>query len=319
MHSIKTCGREGLNMQGKMIGQKTLRETGGREVGYAAQAACLLEVAAPKPGNVNRYSDFMDLFLEDFLLSAAITGSYMEKASGKAVGETVLGAVASTQEIIGTNTNLGIILLFAPVAKAYGSGNLHKKLKDVLASLTVEDSINVYRAVSAACAGGMGKVAQADISTIPEITLRESMLLAQERDSVAREYVTDYEITFGLGRPVLQALLDREYDFPAAVVQLYLTLLAEIPDSLIARKNGAVTAAEVSKRAAAVLRSGGASSEKGIKMIGDFDRYLRQQGNKLNPGTTADLTAAIVFVYFLENGLQKWRSIRRKSWHKRGV
>ncbi len=288
------------------------------DVAGAAQAACLLEAAANKPGNVNRHKDFRDLFLEDFLLSALAIGRHMENAHQKTVGETILGAVKSTREIVGTNTNLGIILLFSPLAKAYGKahrsggggGNLRNHLNRVLLSLTVEDNINVYDAINIAAAGGMGKVKEADVSTKPAITLYESMNLARERDSIAREYVTGYEITFGLAKPYLESLLNDGCALPRATVQLFLKLLAEVPDTLIARKVGPDKAGEISDHARAIVREGGMATEAGTKMVFDLDKHLRSRGNKLNPGTTADLTATALFVYFLEQGLQKWKDVR---------
>lgn len=285
------------------------------DVADAAQAACLLEVAANKPGNVNRHNDFRDLFFEDFLLSAVAVGRHMEKAHQKALGETVLEAVTSTQEVTGTNTNLGIILLFSPLAKAYGSrvgnGNNHRSnLNNVLLSSTVEDNINVYKAINIATAGGLGKVKEADISTKPMITLFESMLLAKDRDSIAWEYVTGYEIMFSLAKPILESLLNDGCSLPEATVGLYLKLLAEVPDTLIARKAGRDKALEVAEYARAILREGGMKTEIGTKMLSEFDSYLRSEGNKFNPGTTADLTATALFVYFLEHGLEKWRDIR---------
>lgn len=282
-------------------------------VGCAAQAACLLESAAFKPGNVNRYNDFHDLLLEDFLLSAVVIGKHMENAYKKTVGETVLAAVKSTLEITGTNTNLGIILLFSPLAKAYDKGNLRDNLKNVLAALTVEDSIKVYKAINMARAGGMGKVKKADLSAVPGISLYESMMLAKKRDSIAREYVTGYEITFDFGKPALESLVSSGCDFRKAVVQLSLQILSKVPDTLIARKNGIEKAVEISKKAAGILKEGGVFSRKGMMMISDFDKFLRSCKNSFNPGTTADLVAASIFVYFLEHGLHKWKSVRLKT------
>lgn len=282
------------------------------DVGYAAQAACLLEVAAPKPGNVNRYYDFEDVLLEDFLLSAVLIGKHMENAYRKTVGETVLCAVKATREIINSNTNLGIILLFAPLAKAYGKNDLRVNLKDILLSLTVEDAAKVYQAIRMAEPGGLGRVATADITEEPNITLRESMQLAKNHDTIAREYVSNFAVTFELGKPALENLIEKGCDFKTAVLQTYLKILAEIPDTLIIRKAGFDKACEVSKKAASVLRAGGLLNDAGLKAFADLDNFLRKNGNRLNPGTTADLVAATLFVFFLEHGLEVWREARTK-------
>jgi triphosphoribosyl-dephospho-CoA synthase len=128
------------------------------DVGRAAQAACVLEAISAKPGNVNRLFDFADTTLADFLLSAVMIGHCMETADRNSVGETVFTAVQATKRIVTRNTNLGIILLLAPMAKAYGSGDLRTAIRRVLESLTVRDAVLVSRAIRLAGPGGLGRV-----------------------------------------------------------------------------------------------------------------------------------------------------------------
>jgi triphosphoribosyl-dephospho-CoA synthase len=280
------------------------------DVGRAAQAACLLEVISPKPGNVNRSFDFSDTTLADFMMSAVMIGRCMEEAQLNPVGETVKRAVQDTRRMVPRNTNLGIILLFTPLAKAYGEGELRQSVQRVLESLTIEDAQEVYGAIRMASPGGLGKAPTYDVTDNVDITLLESMSLARERDAIAREYVTDFAITFELGWPSLESFLKEGYDFSAAVVQTYLTILAEVPDTLIARKKDMQEALDISRRAAEVLRAGGISSAGGREEIQKLDAYLRLDGNTLNPGTTADLTAAAIFVFLLQNDLDAWHKAR---------
>jgi triphosphoribosyl-dephospho-CoA synthase len=282
------------------------------DVGRAAQAACLLEASSPKPGNVNRYFDFSDTTLEDFMMSAVMIGRAMQRAHLTSVGKTVQQTVRDTRSMVPRNTNLGIILLFAPLAKAvHEAGDLRSSIQNVLGALTVEDARDVYRAIRLAAPGGLGKVSVYDVEDHVDITLLESMNLAQDRDAVAKEYVTNFAITFELACPSLETFLKEGYDFPAAVVQLYLTILAEVPDTLIARKRGFQVALGVSHRAAMVLKAGGISSPAGREELKKFDGTLRSQENTLNPGTTADLTAAAIFTYLLQNGLNIWHKVRK--------
>ena len=87
-----------------------------------------------------------------------------------------------------------------------------------------------------------------------------------------------------------------------AVVETFLTLLAAAPDTHVARRGGAAVAAEVSRRARTALAAGGVRSAAGRRAIDEMDRALRDARNTANPGTTADLTAAAIFVVLLGGG-----------------
>ncbi len=274
------------------------------QVAQAAQIACLLEVSAPKPGNVSRYADFEDASLEDFLLSAIAIGPAVEMTATASVGQAVLRAVEDTRSLVNTNTNLGIVLLLVPLAKAYHQAgqDLREKLRSVLGALTVEDARLVYTAIRTARPGGLGKVGNEDISQEPTIPLQQAMALARERDAIAREYCTGYAITFEIGLPALMAARRSGVGLPDAIVQTFLTLLAQVPDTLIQRKRGAEIAQWVSEQAQRVLELGGVTTEAGRKAICQMDRDLRDPQHTLNPGTTADLTAATIFLALLMEG-----------------
>ncbi|HLV73298.1 MAG: triphosphoribosyl-dephospho-CoA synthase [bacterium] len=272
------------------------------DIAVAAQIACLLEASAPKPGNVNRYHDFADTTFEDFLLSAAAVGPAMGRAGGVGVGRTILRAVRDTRRFVRTNTNLGIILLLAPLARAAAGagGSLRSRLARVLAELDVEDARAAYAAIRLAQPAGLGRVQDQDVREEPTVSLREAMALAAPRDTIAREYVTDYAVTFETGVPALCRAREQGLDWAAAVTETYLSLLAAVPDTLIARKCGEEAAREVSREAARVLAAGEPDSVERREALARFDASLRREGNALNPGTTADLTAATLFVHFLE-------------------
>ena len=274
-----------------------------QHIQYAAEMACLLEASAEKPGNVTPTKSFADMRFEDFLRSAVAIGPELALAGQRGVGETVLAAICATKRWVRPNTNLGIVLLLAPLARAatcavsLASVDLRRSVRDVLRTLTIEDARAAYEAIRLAVPGGMTEAVDAhDVrSAVPTITLREAMALAAQRDSIASEYVTDYTIVFERCLPVYQAALVQGLDERTAIVQMYLHTLATVPDTLIARKAGMAAAVRVSAQAAAVIALGGMSSTAGRQAIAQFDRDLRIDGNRLNPGTTADLAAAALF------------------------
>ncbi|HTA74990.1 MAG TPA: triphosphoribosyl-dephospho-CoA synthase [Gemmatimonadaceae bacterium] len=256
-------------------------------IASAAQLACLLEASAPKPGNVSPGRDFPDASYEDFLASAAAIGPAL--GSDLPLGAMTHAAIRATRQWTLSNTNLGLVLLLAPLARAARSPRpLREALHDVLGATTVEDAREVYAAVRLAQPGGMGRVDEQDLGAEPTVTLTDAMRMAADRDSIAAEYATDFRITFDLGLPAL--IEARSLGWEEATVRTFLALLAEIPDTHIARKFGSSVAADVSRSAKSVLHAGPEGRAH-------FDEELRSAG--VNPGTTADLTAAALYVALL--------------------
>jgi triphosphoribosyl-dephospho-CoA synthase len=260
-------------------------------IASAAQLACLLEASAAKPGNVSPGRDFPDASYEDFLASAAAIGPAF--ASDLPLGATINAAIRATGQWTRSNTNLGMVLLLAPLARAARSSAssslpLRDALHNVLASTTVEDAREVYAAIRLARPGGLGTVAEEDVAGEPGVALTDAMRMAADTDSIAAEYATDFRITFDIGLPTLLAA--KSHGWEEATVRTYLALLAEIPDTHIARKFGSSVAADVSRRARGAVRAGPEGRAH-------FDEELRSAG--VNPGTTADLTAAALYVALL--------------------
>jgi triphosphoribosyl-dephospho-CoA synthase len=275
------------------------------EISAAAQLACLLEASAPKPGNVSPGVSFHDTRYEDFLASAAAIAPAFLDVDRQSVGDTIRRAIESTRAWADANTNLGIVLLLAPLAHAaLGSTpkSLRERVRRVIALTTVEDATAVYSAIRLARPGGLGDSATEDVAESPRVTLAAAMELASDRDDVAREYVTAFERTFTVGAPALVKARAAGLDWSDAVVECYLALLATVPDSLIARKLGPDAADEVSRQASAVLAAGGVRTNAGRRALASFDLDLRDVRNTRNPGTTADITAAALFVVLLTGG-----------------
>jgi triphosphoribosyl-dephospho-CoA synthase len=276
------------------------------DIGVMAQLACLLEVSAPKPGNVCPGRHFADARYEDFLASAAAIGGPLAGAGTRPLGATIRLAIESTANWTGSNTNLGLVLVLAPLARAAALASTSDELRDslrlVLASTTVGDARDAYEAIRRASPGGLGHVDEQDVSGEPTVTLLEAMRLAADRDSIAREYATGYETTFAVGAPALERARSDGLEWDDAIVETFLTLLAARADTHIARKAGVSLANDVTDVAYDVLATGGVRTARGRQALEKFDRQLRDEHGRTNPGTTADLTAAAVFVVLAGGG-----------------
>jgi triphosphoribosyl-dephospho-CoA synthase len=293
-------------------------------VAGAAQLACVLEASAEKPGNITPSHDFDDTSYEDMLRSGIALGPELGRAGERAVGATVLAAVRASRDAARANTNLGIALLLVPLARAaltpsdrrlreraaggplreHTEGRpLRERLGEVLRALTVEDARDAYAAIRLAGAGGLDEPVEHDVREEPQVTLRDAMASAAHRDTIAAEYVNDHAVTFELGLPALADALRDGLRARDAIVETALRLLATVPDTLIARKRGAEAAGRVAAGARQVLVAGGVRSLGGRSALAEFDASLRQDGNALNPGTTADLVTAVIFVALLEGVL----------------
>jgi triphosphoribosyl-dephospho-CoA synthase len=255
----------------------------------------VLEVTARKPGNVHRLRDFPDLHFVDFLLSAVAIAEPLNRASAVGVGPAVFEAIAATRRMVGTNTNLGMVLLLAPLAAVPDVVELAAGVEAVLEATTLEDARAVYRAIRLAEPGGLGSAPDQDVAFEPTMTLRAVMTLADDRDLIARQYANGFQDVLGQAVPALGASLGSGHPLETAIITSYLSMLARHPDSLIARKAGLEVARDVSRRAAEVLEAGWPDRAEGGRLCDAFDAWLREPGRQLNPGTTADLVTAALY------------------------
>jgi triphosphoribosyl-dephospho-CoA synthase len=272
--------------------------------GLCAQLACIWEVTARKPGNVHRHQDFADLSYADFIISAAAIAPVLETAPSRPVGETILEGVRATRRLVQTNTNLGILLLLAPLAAVPRHEDLRRGLTVLLDQLDLADARAVYQAIRLAVPGGLGKVPEQDVVAEPTQTLREVMALAADRDLVARQYTNAFHEVVEDGVPALERGLKQMKTLEGAIIFCHLRLMAAFPDSLIARKQGAAEAAEARHRAQRTLASGWPQTRTGWEALADLDAWLRAEGSRRNPGTTADLVTAALFIALRERILE---------------
>jgi triphosphoribosyl-dephospho-CoA synthase len=262
--------------------------------------ACLDELDAPKPGNVHRFADGHRMTASDFVRSAEAAAGALTQP-GLRVGARIQAAVEATFEAVGTNTNLGIILLCAPIAAAAErrEADLRNALARELAGLDREDADLTFRAIVRASPAGLGRSARHDVAVPATVALKQAMAEAADRDRIARQYATDFEDVFGLGLPTLARALPRAPHSRWATVAVYLAYLSSFADSHIVRKHGAAVG-EDTRRTAARLRARLDGCETAERMMPDLlalDADLKQHG--INPGTSADLTVATLFAHRL--------------------
>jgi triphosphoribosyl-dephospho-CoA synthase len=276
------------------------------DIANAVVWACEHEVNAPKPGNVNCFSGGHDMQVQDFLLSAKAIANPMSDAS-LSVGEKILASVKATRTVVNCNTNLGIVLLFAPLCKAVEQcqhfSELSIQLSKVMSALTVEDAIYCYQAIEMAEAGGLGDVEDQDISTTPSVTLLDAMKMAKNRDTIAKQYTNNYEEIYHFGLSSLTHAINCGETVEWGSAFAYLTMLASVPDTLIGRKQSQEQAEAVSQKAKTLVEK-----VNNFNMLSNlesdliaWDNELKQQA--INPGTTADMTAAALLLFRFQSQL----------------
>jgi triphosphoribosyl-dephospho-CoA synthase len=269
----------------------------------AYQRACEIELQAFKPGNVSVYSPAHDMTVEDFILSAAVSADSVSNPA-YSLGEKIYYAVKATRDAVGCNTNLGIILLAAPLMQAYCQRQMGQSLRDslqvVLANTTLQDAEWAFKAITLAAPGGLGKSEQQDVNQAPEVTLLEAMQIASLKDRIALQYTNGFKDIFDFS--VLQYnrafVLSGESSWSA--LSVFAELLAKFPDSHIERKFGSQysewIAAEMATLCEALNNAG--TLDELVPMLHRLDQTFKAK--RINPGTTADLTVATLLVVFLE-------------------
>ncbi len=297
------------------------------DVAMYAQLACILEVSCPKPGNVSRYHDFDDTKYEHFLASGIAIGSAVDQATtagyqaenggieidSVGIGSLIKKVVTNSQAIhSGGNTNLGIAMLLIPLSAAAGMAiacnkfnnkQIRENIDKIIKNTTPSDTIALYEAIKSLNPSWLGTVKYLDINnrdaftTIKEQNLNIFDVMSYSKhDSIAKELTTKMKISFELGYPRIVEIFDETKDINQAVLSCFMTILSKIEDSLIIRKGGIKTAQEISADAREIMDQN--MDPKKIKM---FDKKLRNNGNILNPGSTADLVATSLMIAFLNN------------------
>jgi len=302
-------------------------------IAQCLELAILLEVSTNKPGNVNFMVGFEGTRAEHFLASAVAAAPSFEEAANRGIavanhkmriseagiGGIIKDCVADIRAWQrGGNTLLGTVMLFAPIAVAAGMTpakrnfafdiqKLRKNVKLTVEATTPKDAVHLYEAVDIAKPSGLGKAPDLDVTDPAsrqqllrdKVSLHRVFQIGASYDNICSEWVNNYPITFSEAYPYLMQQLAKKADLNQAIVHTFLKILSEHPDTFIARKAGAEKAREVSVDAENILRLGGLETEDGKRAIRHLDVKLRASGNRLNPGTTADLTAVALALCLL--------------------
>jgi triphosphoribosyl-dephospho-CoA synthase len=272
--------------------------------------ACLLEIRSLKPGNVGLHGDGHGMIAEHFVKSAHAMAEPIALPNKK-LGERILAAIHATQEVVDCNTNLGIVLLAAPLVQATWKSivlpvsiPLRATLHEVLQGADQQDAALAYEAIRLANPGGLGNVTPHDVRDAPTITFLQAMREASNRDAIAMEYITDYARIFAIGVTSFTSAASNGMSEEWATTACYLEWLSHVPDTHVARKHGAEVARQLCEEALEYRYRfvHAARPDKNTTALIEWDQQLKQRG--INPGTSADLTVASVLAYRLQHWLQ---------------
>ena len=280
-----------------------------QQISQLFKTACIAELEALKPGNVHIFSDGHGMTIHDFIKSAEAVSKVIAQPD-LSLGERIFVSVEVTQKAVACNTNLGIILLCAPLIHAVltvTKGDLQQRLQQVLKQTTITDAQYAFDAIALANPAGLGDVAEHDVHQPADCTLLQAMQMSAERDLIAMQYTNGFEDIFNLSLLILaqensknNAVLNTAW----LTTKLYLTLLSTYPDSHITRKHGATIAAEIQQQAEQHLTIFNISDNPKLyqsKLLA-WDNELKQA--HINPGTSADLTVASLFAQALNKLIQ---------------
>lgn len=274
----------------------------------AYRQACELDILAFKPGNVSVYQEGHDMTVADFLISAEVSAEALTDPN-LSLGEKIYAAVAATKKAVGCNTNLGIVLLCAPLLQAahclHIEQTLHTSLQQLLINTTLQDADWVFRAIALATPAGLGETAEQDVHNQASVTLIEAMALAKNKDRIALQYVSNFVDIFDYTVFVYNATAEKFADTRWAALAVYAALLAHFPDSHIERKYG--------KRYTPWVMEEMTKISEALSTLSNPDYLFPElyrvdsafKANNINPGTTADLTVATVLAVFLEKLISK--------------
>ena len=251
--------------------------------------ACLGELDALKPGNVHRYAPGHGMIVADFELSARVSAPFVAQ-EGASVGARILGAVAATNAHVGQNTNLGVVLLCAPLAAA---AERNEPLRILLDSLTREDAQDAFTAIALAHPAGLGAAPQHDVRAPANVPLRAAMQAAAGRDLVARQYDNAFADVLGFGLTQWRRAREAHASPAEAASDIFLAFISHWPDTHIVRKWGPETGAAVLHEARALMAALAPRGTERTAQLLNWDRELKARG--LNPGACADLTVATLF------------------------
>lgn len=261
---------------------------------------CDVEMESLKPGNVHKYSKSHDMTTKDFFRSSLIVSKYLSQ-NNLSLGKKIINTVMQIQKKIKKNTNLGIILMLAPIVVVVEKEGLIEekrllmKIKSLIKKQNVKNSFPIFKAISLTAPGGLGKSKKYDVNTLPKTTIYQAMKFSKEKDLIALQYFNGFEDIFKTGLPAFKTFYKKWGKINWALTGVYLTFLKKFKDTHIIRKKGNKIAEKVRKDAKKyyIMAKNSTNITTLKKKLLIFDKKLKSEG--INPGTTADLTVATLF------------------------
>ena len=274
-------------------------------IGRIASLACLLEVCASKPGNVHRGADFEDTTFNDFVVSAELLGQAIDSRATDELGQLILSGVQATRSLVKVNTNLGIVLLICPLAILANDGDLSPTaLRKMLKNSTAEDASNIYKAIQLAGPGGLGNSSEMDVSGEAPKNILDAMQFSSDQDQIAQAYANNFQQIFDDVVPLLETGQQHFESINEVIIYAHVSMLARYGDSLIKRKCGEDDSNHARMLACKALEALVTSNREAYYLaVGELDFWLRSDGNRRNPGTTADLITAGIFTAIINENI----------------
>ena len=261
--------------------------------------ACKKDVELIKPGNVSINSPHLDTNAQDYLDSSILSAKelFQDKYG---LGERILQSVKITRSKINVNTNLGIVLLCAPIIQAcvnYNSFGLREGIKQTLLSATYQDTHDLCMAISLSSPGGLGRSDMYDVSTNPSISIKQMMDYSAKYDRISYQFSHNYSDILDFIIPRLIILNEKHNSLDVSLSILFIEILAKIPDSHISRKYGDKIAKKTSNNASDLLKilDRENSPDYIANELNNLDYEYKKKG--INPGTTADLLVASLMIF----------------------
>lgn len=279
-----------------------MRHLTSEQLAQAYKNACIGELQALKPGNVHVFADGHGMTIRDFIKSADASAAVIAQPDCS-VGERIFSAIDATQKTVGLNTNLGLVLLCAPLIQAALVGDsvqsLEKNLSAVLSGLSINDAILAAQAIVLANPAGLGNVSAHDVHQLPKVTLLEMMRTAQHQDRIAWQYANGFSDVLGFGLQRYDESMSKWQNQAWATTAVYLGFVSRQLDTHIVRKYGNLFAEAVVIEAQAMEAAHRLAENPKLiqKQLLEWDASLKARN--INPGTSADLTVATLLTKLL--------------------
>ena len=261
--------------------------------------SCKKDIERIKPGNVNLLSSHKDTKAQDYLDSAILSSKELFNQN-YSLGKRILESVNVTRSQVNVNTNLGIILLCAPVIQSYIDFNnldLREGIKKTLSTTSIKDTHDLCAAINISSPGGLGDSDMYDTASYPNASIKQIMDYSQEYDRISYQYSHNFSDIFDFIIPKLEFLNQRYESLDISLSLLFIEILAKIPDSHISRKFGDKIAKKTSNNAHDLLKILDREHDPDYlaKALNNLDYEYKKKG--INPGTTADLLVASLMIY----------------------